>query len=457
MGAWHSTFADLMRSRFPALVAYGTLLTGARAAGCDLAERASTAVFARRVVPHTVAAAELAAREWMARDIAATDPARAALVLQAIDALDGDGVRRVLGKDAQPVDVTLEQIAALREEFATQSDVYCAPTGGVGRTMATARRSHRSAMARAGAFGALGVVAVGVLGYAAVGVLPGEMPAEGPTASASPSANPSLVAVTWNPGPDVDAAVAGYDWPECGETFAPAARSVGGVTPMPRYEGHRTEPDWGDWYEFGAGFESEDGARRGLLASGTSFVVTRNDVVVYTQAMPDASVDLFTSGMRNAAAMGIDRSSLCDAQEAWQAKYGNIDWDALTQEEQEALSLEMTAFREQLGAMEPGTYKVYLVTPLVFGEQAALAQQFALDGVDGLSTLEYNIAYTPLAADPRVAPYCSVAVGLDGSERTCDVPADVLSEVLTLDLDPATIVDVAPGMGISAPLEFEVE
>ena len=62
--------------------------------------------------------------------------------------------------------------------------------------------------------------------------LPGS--AAAPTPSASPSDN--LIAVTWDPEPDYNAAMADFHYPECGEEFDPKPQAVGGVTPKPQLQ-----------------------------------------------------------------------------------------------------------------------------------------------------------------------------------------------------------------------------
>ena len=103
MGAWHNTYADLLRTRFSALIAYANLLVPDPVGARELAQDSALAVFSKRRTPRGTQAAELAAREWMATH--APDATQAAIVLQAIDAKDPAGVKAVLRK-ATP-DLTL--------------------------------------------------------------------------------------------------------------------------------------------------------------------------------------------------------------------------------------------------------------------------------------------------------------------------------------------------------------
>ena len=100
MGAWHGTYANLLRTRFSALVAYAEALVDSPGAARDLAEDASVAVFSRRRAPRDTQAAELAAREWMATKAVAdgVDAEHVAAILIAIDGRDEAGVKAILKK-----------------------------------------------------------------------------------------------------------------------------------------------------------------------------------------------------------------------------------------------------------------------------------------------------------------------------------------------------------------------
>ena len=132
---------------------------------------------------------------------------------------------------------------------------------------------------------------------------------------------------------------------------------------------------------------------------------------------------------------------------SWQHKM-----EGLSQAKQDKL---WAKFDKEWGKFKPGTYSVYVVTPIVFGEQAALGQAFALEGIGDTASLTDNLAYTPLAEDPRIAPFC--AGRADAGDMVCNPPPDVLTEVLTRKINPATITDTPPGMGISEPVEFTVD
>ena len=260
--------------------------------------------------------------------------------------------------------------------------------------------------------------------------------------------------MTWNPKPDYDAATASFHFPKCGEDFAPEAQAVGGITPEP-IATPENDPTFGDMVMVTDNFVSDDGERTGLLAAPYNYVITLDGKVVYSSQM--AGGDSFY-GMNyynanvpsgNNGGMGISPGSLCDGQAASEAYATKIS--GLSDDEQQPL---WDTFYEDWTKFKPGTYKLYIVTPIVFGEQAALGQLFALDGITDTSSLSQDISWTPLAEDPRIAPYC--AGSMDFGDYTCTPPPDVVKDVLTRQVDPAKINDTDPGIGISEPLEYTV-
>ena len=463
MGVWHSTFTDLMRSRYSALIAYGGLLVGAGAGARDLADRAVADVFARRRAPRDVGAAEVAAREWMAAQ-AVVDGAPAdgvAAVLIAIDGRDADGVHAVLKKatpDPLP-DVTTEDASELRRRFSEAASVYATPSGGNGAVIAPARRRRRSALMGASVGTMAAVVMVGGAAYAGVTFLPGTVfGAGGPTATPSPSA--TLLAVTWNPQPDARAALGDFEFPECGDQFAPAAQSVADVTVVPTMDQFDDDPNSGPWILLGSAFTSTNEERSSVLAGQGNFVVTLDDEVVFVSGEEYNGVDVYvvnyTSGNNGGA--GLSRSNLCDAREAseeFEKQFADIDWATITPEDQARVDEAWEEFQKEWSVFPSGTYKIYQVSPIVFGEQLALAQAFLQEGIGSVNGLEYDISWSDLSRDPLIAPYCTGS--WDVGDWQCDPPADVLKKALTREVDPATIDHTEGGLAISEPLEYVVE
>ena len=459
MGAWHNTYAELLRTRFSALVAYANLLVDDNVAARELAQNAALAVFSRRRTPKGTRAAELAARDWMAAH--AQDPTQAAIVLQAIDGKDAAGIKAVLRKSTpNPLPgVSEEQTLAMRMRFVEESRVYAVPSGGVNTIMAPARSQHLSAMGRA-ALGAVGIVAaIAAAGFAAVKYLPlDDVAGPATTASASPSA--SLTPVTWNPRPGWDAAFVGFNLPACGEEFKPMQKAVGGITPEVRASLEDTA-GFGAYINLVPNFVSEGEDELPLLADPYMFVITLDHKVVYTPRQEFNGLELFhTNAAVTAGGYGVGRWDFCDGRAASEQlsreldkKVGYKEWDAMSDEERALVDAAWEEFQEDWQDFEPGTYRVFYVTPMVFGDQLALAELFAADGVEQVQALTWDLSWTPLADDPRVAPYCTGS--RDAGDKVCNAPPEVIKEVLTRDVDPNTFVDTAPGVGISVPMVYE--
>ena len=461
MGAWHSAYANLLRTRFSALIAYAELLVDSREAARDLAQESTVAVFSRRKAPRDTRSAEIACREWMAAR-AAADPSGArpaAAVLIAIDGKDADGVRAVLGKaspDALP-DPSPEDIAALHARFSASAATYAVPSGGVNTVMAPARGRHRSALIGAAGGTVAALAAVAVAGWFGLNHLPSlGGSAAAPTASGSPS--PTTVPVTWNPRPAADDAMAGFGFPSCGDEYEPNPVAVEGITPKPSVE-LQEDDTYGDYVMLTDGFVTEGTKPSYVLAGGGYYVITLDDKVVWVSDSNYHGLSLYTAnnpvpgyGMGS----GLQRVNLCDAGAAntkFETKWANTDWD--DPDEQLKYQEARTKFLKKLGDFPKGTYKIYQINPIVFGEQFALAQVFASEGLTAVDQIEWDISYTNLAQDPRVSPFCMG--DWNAGDWHCSPPPDVLKEVLTRDIDPADIDDVKGAVGISEPLEYTVE
>lgn len=303
---------------------------------------------------------------------------------------------------------------------------------------------------------AAGVVAVGAAGWAALNYLPalGVASADGTTASASPSS--TLVSVTWNPEPEYDKAVAGFHWPQCGEEFAPAAQAVDGITAVPAL-GTLSEGG-GGFLDIQENFTAEDGEPRWLLAQQGSYVVTEDDIVVYSAGDGYQGVDYYTTGLINGQrSYGIWAANSCEAREeltALQDEYFGDGSNSLPADEEEEYEEALNEIFTKYEQFTPGTYKIYLVTPVILGEQAALAEAFSDAGISSVNGIESDITWSDLSDDDRVGPYC---VGSrNAGDLQCNIPPDVLRDVLTMEVDPANIDAADGGVAISAPIELTV-
>jgi hypothetical protein len=397
---------------------------------------------------------------------AASDPSGArpaAAVLIAIDGKDADGVRAALGKAApDPLpEPSPDDIAALRARFTASARTYATPTGGVNTVMAPARSKHRSSLIGAAGGTAAAVAVVAAAGWFALNHLPSfGTSAVAPTASGSPS--PTTLSVTWNPKPAADEAMEGFGFPRCGDDYTPKPTSLGGISGKPSM-GVEEDPSYGDYVWISDGFVTDDATPGFVLAGPAYTVITLDDKVIYVSDTQYHGLSLFTANnpVNNggfAQQTYLQRIDLCDAKDAHDAF--NEKWRKLLQADssdaqQEKYDAARKKFIKKMGDFPPGTYRIYQVNPVVFGEQEALAEVFATEGITQVDQLEYDITYTNLAQDPRVAPYC--AGDWNVGDFHCEPPADVLKEVLTREIDPAKVKDTKGGVIVSEPLEYTVE
>jgi len=373
-----------------------------------------------------------------------------ATVLMALDGRDETGVKAIL-KKATPDPLprpTHETKDAIRIRFSEAAAVYSTPSGGINTVMEPARRQHQSALFRAAGGTVAAVAAVALAGWFGLSHLPKpNTEVQGPTASASPTA--PGVAVRWDPEPAFREALTNFHYPLCGEEFAPVAKAVGGVTPVPAV--HTTNlPQTGEILELSNAFTSGDGEATALLAAARSYVITKDDVVVFSGGTEFYGMNFYTANApSDGSGISLSPIMMCDGQEATSELY-----DAT----QDLSDAEQTAAQDELfkkwSTFKAGTYKIYFVTPMVFGEQAALAGSFARDGVTDTAMISLDISYSSLTDDPRLATYC-FGEKVSGDIH-CSPPADVLADVLTRRVDPASVNNTQPGVGVSEPLEYVV-
>lgn len=392
----------------------------------------------------------------MARDAAArsADAQRVATVLIAIDGHDAAAVRRLLGKSTpEPLpELSAESIAELRARFVQQASVPAVPAGGNNAILEPARRHRRSSLARAGLSAAVGAIAVIGLGYAAVAYLPDAV-AGGAHASATASPSPERIAVRWAPVPAFDAALENFAFPECGDEFAPEPQSVDGVSAAPQVS-RETNAEGGASATVFDNFVADDGRARTLLAQPGSIVLTLDGVVVQTVSRDQTTYEYFETGGAHTSQPGyVDPFFWCQPQAELNALFEKYGGGSV--EDSDKLDAAIEKLYEKWRDAPPGDYALYVVTPVVFGEQAALAQVFASEGASSVAMLDTDLAYTHLSDDPRVAPYCTGT--LAAGDRACTVPDDVREEVLTRELDPSSIDATPSGIVISEPLVYTVE
>jgi hypothetical protein len=323
-----------------------------------------------------------------------------------------------------------------------------------------ARTVRRRAQLRLGALGLCGALVVGagvMVGAAALRPQP-----VAPGAQPSASATPATVSVTWNPTPAVAEATAGFALPACGDTFAPAASTVGAVTLSVQALYFAGGDDGRDSISVVPIFSS-DGPPITFLADSSSYVITQDGVVV-AESLTFENLDLTGISTEGSSEQTVFGTVMCDAQSAIDAAWKSVGLepnatDSMTDAEKAAAQSQLDTFytlQQQVvrdhTALPSGTYEVYAVTPIIFGDQLAAAQQIAATGFHNPGYIESSIGSTDFRYDPRISPYCS---SLDGNGY-CNVPQDVLREVLTFEVDPADIDTTPSGVAISAPTTVTV-
>jgi len=341
------------------------------------------------------------------------------------------------------------------------------------RLFDTGLRTNRPLVFVAGAV-AMGVITFGA--WTAVTQVPGpagepRVPADATGSSSTPSPSPALVALTWDPAPDLARATENLVLPACGDEWAPEPVAVNGATPV------TLTSDWMElsWpgipiaqtFDFGTGEPAE------LLYLPHVYVITLDGVVVGVRDVDARPLraDLMEYAppllMNSAGSVALSGASTCAGQEAFRNQFGDADFEAMTWRESAEFDQATWQFYEDWEALAPGTYQVYSVVPMVFGEQAALGGELVKSPGEVLDdTLNrYGFILTRLSdlrrmdegaviSDPL---YCDSVLDDTGYEWTeCDVPAEVVTKMLTREIDPARIGVAAYGVGISAPLEIVI-
>jgi len=342
---------------------------------------------------------------------------------------------------------------ALHQLYDDEARVYSTPSRGLSSLSSAARAARRRTMLRSGALGCVGAIAVTGL---VLGTLQFVRPdAVEPLAPPSPSASVAA-GVTWDPESAAAIATEGFEVPECGEEFAPEPVEVGSVLPIVAAGFEEAWDVLPEQVAITITFEATDGTDVRFLGSDWSYVATRDDVVVATDVYLD-SLELLTTGPASTSPSNVAMWGrwMCDAQADLQALYYSRDYDPMDHTEEERAAIDED-YRAVLAAHEEipaGTYKVYAVTPVVFGEQVAAALKLKGMGATSVGSLRSDLAGSIFDDDPRIAPYC---VGTNETGISCNPPPEVVAEVLTVGVNPEHVLDRPWGVAISAPVSVEV-
>ncbi|WP_062292931.1 hypothetical protein [Demequina phytophila] len=251
-----------------------------------------------------------------------------------------------------------------------------------------------------------------------------------------------------------------FDPPACGETWTPDGADANGVLPV--VDASLQEVDGVDTVTVIPGYTTET-AGLGFLASEGNIIVTRDDVVVTPdwggEFVPEYFVATPGETTLTQNNLSVTAALLCDVSADLNAIWQGFDWSTATEDEIAAKQAEAAEFYAAHESLPAGTYRVYQWSPIILGEPAAIARVLAEEGITGLSGLQYNAGYTSLYDDPRVQDNCTDQVDADGNllQRSCDVPEDVLAEVLERDVPVEYIADVPPAVAFSLAAEFTVD
>lgn len=347
---------------------------------------------------------------------------------------------------------------ALHDLYEAEARVQVSPSRAMNTLTGEARSARRRAQLRVGALAACGALVIGV------GVTAGAMALKPQPIQpgATPSLSASTISVTWDPTAAIADATAGFHVPKCGDAWAPTPTSVGGVTLAPQAQYWPLDGDGRDSVSVATSLHS-DGPPVKFLADTYAYVITHEGVVV-AAALTFENLDLTGASSEASTQATMFASDLCAAQDAAAEAWRSVGLepnatDAMTDAQKAAIQPQLDDMHAQLEqirkdykALPSGTYQVYAVTPIVFGEQLAAAQAIAATGYFNPGYINTDIGSTVFRNDPRISPYCS---SLDGS-GFCDVPQDVLREVLTFTVDEASVDTTPSGVAISEPVTVTV-
>ena len=286
----------------------------------------------------------------------------------------------------------------------------------------------------------------------------------GPSSTASPSpttSDISYVRLTFSVS-NVTAEVEDLlPRPECGAEWSGEPSAANGVTL--RLSAGLESFDDGDRITISSGFTPEGADPVAFLGAEGDYIVTRDGVVV----SPDWGAEyvpqyyVVSQGTETAAGDGVTLTgpTLCDVADELAEIWANVDFATASDEDIAAAQAASDAFNAAHASLAPGEYKIYAVAPVMLGEPAAIARALSAEGVTNIGTLSYSIGDSPLGDDERIADYCEDEMDASGNvvARNCNVPSEVLEEVLARDVPAAYVVDGAPALAVSEPITIVVE
>jgi hypothetical protein len=248
--------------------------------------------------------------------------------------------------------------------------------------------------------------------------------------------------------------------PQCGEKWDGEPVAANGVKLSA--DADVQSPGGADHLTISSGYTPTGQDPVAFLGTEGDYIVTRDGVVVSpdwgAEYVPQYYVAVAGSVTPAGEGVSLTGPTLCDVADQLADIWAEVDFDTATPEDIAAAQAKTDAFNEEHASLPAGEYKIYAVAPIVLGEPAAIARALSEEGVNDIGTLAYSIGDSPLAADPRLDSYCTDETNAAGDvvARNCDVPQDVLSDVLARDVPQAYVVDGPPALAVSEPVVITI-
>ena len=243
--------------------------------------------------------------------------------------------------------------------------------------------------------------------------------------------------------------------PQCGDTWSGKAADANGVKLAANAEVKLL--DGADHLAIASGYSNVSQEAVAFLGTEGDYIVTRDGVVVSpdwgAEYVPQYYVAIPGSVTPAGNGVSLTGPTLCDVADQLADIWANVDFETATPEDIAAAQQATDAFNAAHASLPPGEYKIYAVAPIVLGEPAAIARALSEEGVNNVGTLSYSIGDSPLGTDPRLEEYCVDEQDSTGAtvSRNCNVPEEVLTEVLARDVPRAYVVEGAPLLAVSEP------
>ena len=306
-------------------------------------------------------------------------------------------------------------------------------------------------------------LASAAIGWFGVKWYQGSRPAADPTPTSSPSPTASDVAyvhLTFRLD-DATAAVDGLvPQPRCGDRWSGEPATANGVKLA--VDATVENIDGVDHLNVTAKYTTTTQEPVAFLGTEGHYIITRDDIVVSpdwgAEYVPQYYVAIPGSNTEAGDGVGLTGPTLCDVADQLAAIWAEVDFETATPEDIAAAQEATEAFNRQNALLPSGEYKIYAVAPVVLGEAAAIARALSEEGVDNIGTLTYSIGDSPLGTDARLDPYCTDELDANGDvvARNCDVPQDVLAEIIARDVPQAYVIDGPPALAVSEPVVITI-